>query len=144
MNNGLRSAGGIGEAIGQEYWGSTHYWERWIYDFVFYVLVLVIILNIIFGIIIDTFGDLRDKRNDLIHDIRTKCFICGLEKFELDTKGEGWFTHVYRNHNVYNYLYFIIYIREKDIQECNGIEKYVKDQVKMNSISWIPQGKSIS
>lgn len=143
INNGLRSSGGIGEAIGQLYWDENNYWQRWIYDFSFFVFVIIILLNIIFGIIIDTFGALRDKRNDLLLDIRTNCFICGQPKFDLDTKGEGWFTHVYKNHNVYNYMYFIIYIREKDIQECNGIEKYVKDLVNHNSTAWIPQGRSL-
>ena len=37
---------------------STFY-VRVIYDLLFYVLVIIIVLNLIFGVIIDTFADLR-------------------------------------------------------------------------------------
>jgi len=43
-----------------------------------------VLLNIIFGIIIDTFGDLRDERNDLEAEILTKCYICGQDKSDLE------------------------------------------------------------
>ena len=46
---------------------------RVMYDMVFYFLVIIIVLNLIFGVIIDTFADLRlvlkfliQSRNELI------------------------------------------------------------------------------
>ena len=117
---------------------------RWFYDFIFFVLVLIILLNIVFGIIIDAFGDLRDKRNDLEENINGKCFICGLPKFMLDTKGEGWYKHIYKNHNVYNYMFFYIAMQEKDMLDCNGVEKYIKEKISQGpDISFIPQGRAI-
>ena len=38
-------------------------------------------VNIVAGIIIDTFGDLRDKEQEKKKDIEEKCFICGIEKY---------------------------------------------------------------
>ena len=119
--------------------------KRWIYDFTFFIVVLVLLINIIFATIIDSFGDLRDKRNDLETKIKGKCFICGLSKFILDTKGEGWSYHIYKNHNVYNYLFFYIAMDEKDMLDCNGVEKYIKEKIKENNdITYIPQGKCLS
>jgi inositol 1,4,5-triphosphate receptor type 1 len=37
-------------------------------------------VNIVAGIIIDTFGSLREKENDKNEDIEEKCFICGKDK----------------------------------------------------------------
>lgn len=101
-------------------------------------------LNIIFGIIIDSFGDLRDKRTNLIEKVTGKCFICGLTKFELDTRGEGWYNHIYKNHNAYNYLFFIIMMRKKEKLDCNGTEKYIKEMMSKNDITYLPQASSLS
>lgn len=38
------------------------------------------------GIIIDTFAELRDQKKERENNVRGKCFICGLDKYEFDTK----------------------------------------------------------
>jgi len=48
INYGVRSDG-IGEIMDQIAMGETKYWGRWIFDLSFYVLVIIILLNIIFG-----------------------------------------------------------------------------------------------
>ena len=46
----------------------------------FFFIVIIITLNLIFGVIIDNFADLRTEkqRNDEI--LRNTCFICGNEQ----------------------------------------------------------------
>ena len=57
------------------------------------------------------------------------CYVCGLPKsmFEKQQKGDGWSAHIYRDHYVYNYLAFVLYLETLDLDKCNGIEKFVKD-----------------
>jgi len=45
----------------------------------FFFIVIIITLNLIFGVIIDNFADLRTEkqRNDEI--LRNTCFICGID-----------------------------------------------------------------
>lgn len=62
--NGIRS-GGIGDALGHIGIDEDKYWFRYFYDLSYFVFVIVCLLNIVFGIIIDTFADLRDKRKEL-------------------------------------------------------------------------------
>src|SRR3990167_4204527 len=114
-NNGLRARGGIGEALGSQYREAGDYWQRIAFDFTFFLVIMVLLLNVIFGVIIDSFSSMREELNRLSEDVENKCYICGLQKFELDTKGEGWYRHIYESHNVYNYLYFLIYIEKKDM-----------------------------
>ena len=61
---GLRSGGGIGETIEYpDYQTSTNnYISRFTIDFLFFMIINVIYLNILFGIIIDTFAELRDNK----------------------------------------------------------------------------------
>lgn len=51
---------------------------RVIYDLTFFLGVIVIIFqNLIFGVIIDTFADLRAEKNRKEEQLKNCCFICG-------------------------------------------------------------------
>ena len=86
MNNGLRYGGGIGDSIENPTHGSSSYWNFWIFSLSFFIIVNVLIINIIFGIIIDTFGELRDEREANEKAIEEKCYICGISRYEFETK----------------------------------------------------------
>ena len=61
-------------------------------------------------------------------------------------RGINWEQHIYQEHYVYNYLFFMIYILDKDMNECNGTERYVKTLLNSpdGSIEFIPIRKSLS
>ena len=50
---------------------------RVIYDLLFFFMVIIIVLNLIFGVIIDTFADLRSEKQKKEEVLKTTCFICG-------------------------------------------------------------------
>lgn len=50
-----------------------------IYDLLFFFMVIIIVLNLIFGVIIDTFADLRSEKQKKEEILKTTCFICGEE-----------------------------------------------------------------
>lgn len=56
---------------------------RVIYDLLFYFIVIVIVLNLIFGVIIDTFADLRSEKQQKETDLKNTCFICGKWEFRI-------------------------------------------------------------
>lgn len=45
---------------------------------------------------------------------------------------------------MWNYLYYIVYLREKEEIDYNGTESYVAEKIKNDDISWFPIGKSLS
>ncbi|KAL8219162.1 UNVERIFIED_CONTAM: Inositol 1,4,5-trisphosphate receptor type 2 [Gekko kuhli] len=51
---------------------------RVVYDLLFYFIVIIIVLNLIFGVIIDTFADLRSEKQKKEEILKTTCFICGM------------------------------------------------------------------
>lgn len=51
---------------------------RVIYDLLFFFMVIIIVLNLIFGVIIDTFADLRSEKQKKEEVLKTTCFICGV------------------------------------------------------------------
>lgn len=48
-----------------------------IYDLLFFFIVIIIVLNLIFGVIIDTFADLRSEKQQKELILKNTCFICG-------------------------------------------------------------------
>jgi hypothetical protein len=51
----------------------------------------VILLNVIFGIIIDTFSALREEKDEREYVTENFCFACGIEKVVFD-RAEGVFV----------------------------------------------------
>lgn len=50
---------------------------RVVYDLLFFFIVIIIVLNLIFGVIIDTFADLRSEKQNKELVLKNTCFICG-------------------------------------------------------------------
>eukprot|EP00347_Sterkiella_histriomuscorum_P002968 403366109 len=144
LNNGLRSGGGIGDTLSQLQQKQNNYWGRWTFDLSFFVLIIIIMLNLIFGIIIDAFADMRDQRNMIEKDVKEKCFICGITRFQFEAKNKSFQDHVLREHNVYAYIYFILYVKKKSGTECTGVEKYVKSLALAEDPKFFPINNSLS
>ena len=43
--------------------GNKYYYERWLFDITYWVIMIIILMGVIGRLIIDTFADLRVKRN---------------------------------------------------------------------------------
>jgi len=141
---GIRSGGGIGDVLGPVDVRSRFYWGRFFYDVSFFMIIIIIILNVVFGIILDTFGELRDKRNSIDEDIRERCFICSLDSDTFQRQSLGFQHHIDNEHNTWNYLHFLIYLKNKDVDEYTFLEEYVSEKRKRGEIEWFPVGKAIS
>ena len=58
------------------------------------MIVVIVMLNIVFGIVIDTFGELYDINNTLKSDMDSICFICGLSRDSLEKQGISFDQHI--------------------------------------------------
>lgn len=102
-------------------------------------------LKIVQGVIIDTFAILRERQERSTDDKENKCFICGLHRDEIErVTGKPFGYHVYSEHNEWNYLLFLAYLKAKDETEYSGIESYVKEKYDKKELLWFPQSTSLS
>ena len=138
VNYGLRSGGGIGDILLPPVYNEPGSFLRVTYDSTFFFIVIVLLLNIIFGIIIDTFGELRALNKAIEYDIKNKCFICGIDRYTFDRQGEGFEIHIKNDHNLWHYLYFIMYLRIKETTEYTGPEQFVAEMAKAKDLTFIP------
>ena len=77
LNQGLRSGGGIGDVLRTPSYKEPLFPFRVIYDMLFFFVVIIIVLNLIFGVIIDTFASLRSEKQQNEEIIKNSCFIYG-------------------------------------------------------------------
>lgn len=55
-------------------------------------LLLIIMISILFGSVIDTFSQLRDINNERQEDMQTVCFICNIERNNVNFMFDKSFT----------------------------------------------------
>ncbi|XP_072293061.1 ryanodine receptor 2 [Eucyclogobius newberryi] len=139
MYVGVRAGGGIGDEI-EDPAGDEFEVERIIFDITFFFFVIVILLAIIQGLIIDAFGELRDQQEQVKEDMETKCFICGIGSEYFDSIPHGFETHTLQDHNLANYLFFLMYLINKDETEYTGQESYVWKMYQERSWEFFPVG----
>ncbi|KAM9788015.1 ryanodine receptor 3-like isoform 2-T2 [Syngnathus typhle] len=139
MYVGVRAGGGIGDEI-EDPAGDPYELYRILFDITFFFFVIVILLAIIQGLIIDAFGELRDQQEQVKEDMETKCFICGIGNDYFDTTPHGFETHTLQEHNLANYLFFLMYLINKDETEHTGQESYVWKMYQERCWDFFPAG----
>ncbi|XP_060776233.1 inositol 1,4,5-trisphosphate receptor type 1 isoform X12 [Neoarius graeffei] len=144
LSHGLRSGGGVGDVLRKPSKEEPLFAARVIYDLLFFFLVIIIVLNLIFGVIIDTFADLRSEKQRKEEVLKTTCFICGLERDKFDNKTVTFEEHIKEEHNLWHYLYFIVLVRVKDSTEYTGPESYVAQMIKEHNLEWFPRMRAMS
>ncbi|KAK5903284.1 hypothetical protein CgunFtcFv8_007077 [Champsocephalus gunnari] len=139
MYVGVRAGGGIGDEL-EDPAGDPYELYRIMFDITFFFFVIVILLAIIQGLIIDAFGELRDQQEQVKEDMETKCFICGIGNDYFDRTPHGFETHTLQEHNLANYLFFLMYLINKDETEHTGQESYVWKMYQERCWDFFPTG----
>uniref|UniRef100_A0A8C1QUY1 Inositol 1,4,5-trisphosphate receptor n=1 Tax=Cyprinus carpio TaxID=7962 RepID=A0A8C1QUY1_CYPCA len=144
LSHGLRSGGGVGDVLRKPSKEEPLFAARVIYDLLFFFMVIIIVLNLIFGVIIDTFADLRSEKQKKEEVLKTTCFICGLERDKFDNKTVTFEEHIKVEHNMWHYLFFIVLVKVKDSTEFTGPESYVAEMIREHNLDWFPRMRAMS
>lgn len=74
--------------------------------------------------------------------MNNRCFICNIEKYIVEKSGIKFRNHVNEEHNLWNYVAFIMQLRSKTTKDCNTKESHILEHINMNDLSWIPHLRS--
>ena len=140
INYGTRSGGGIGDVLPVvSYKNDTNIFiSRFFFDMTFYILVVMIMGNITFGLIVDSFGALRDETYQYEKDKEDICFICQLSRDGCLFENINFDNHINNEHNIWNYVDFLCYLHLYDSNNFSRIERYVWDKLIEKDYGWIP------
>ena len=113
---------------------------RIVYDNLYNIILMIIMLNIVQGIVIDTFASLRTKAEEEKNDMDYICFICGLSEDQIQrlTNKASFLHHTLIEHSIWNYLHYLCYLLAKEETEYTGIESHVCSQYKQGLTSFFP------
>ena len=108
MHAGLLN--GAGAVIAQDIVYEYSAWSRdagmAAFDWLFWVFVTIVLLNCVFGIMLDTFAFLRDQQARQREIIEKYCFICCEPIGSFESKAK-YNIHQQFEHNLLNYVFFI-------------------------------------
>jgi len=111
---------------------------RFFYDMSFYVIAGCLLWNMVTGIIVDSFGNLRDESAEKDALLNQESFISGLEEDDLETTSL-YLEDIKETHqNPWQYLFFAIYLTRKNSADCDGIESYCLNCIHEEKTDWFP------
>uniref|UniRef100_A0A1X7V711 Ion transport domain-containing protein n=1 Tax=Amphimedon queenslandica TaxID=400682 RepID=A0A1X7V711_AMPQE len=102
---------------------------RTIYDVIFFIVITTLGLNIVIAILVDRFSDLREEKDKIDDDNESRCFVCSVKKDVFEQYGLNFQKHWRIEHNVWNYIHFVLYLDTLHPNDHNALEKYVKERV---------------
>lgn len=147
FNFGLRQGGGIGDLDSYgEYnvnWNGQYYWATFIFGYIFFFIMILLMLNIINGIIVDTFQKIREDEIEKLEMKKNNCLICNLERDQFNQKLINFENHQLDNHCFQNYIYYLIKISIVGDNNLNKVELEVLNEMRSSNISFFPIRSSL-
>jgi len=144
VREGLLNGGGMADFLQKRSVSDKfNFTLRFVFDLSFFVIVIIILLNVIFGIIIDTFAAMREMTESKQADMKNNCFICSIDRYTFDRQGTPFEKHIKEEHNMWLYLFYLVYLKTKDETELSGLESYVMALIDQEDVGFYPVLKSI-
>ena len=145
MDSGLRARGGIGDSGTRISFrlNKGHYLKRIIMDDFFFILIVITAIDLVFGIIIRAFANLRDVEQKHDNDRKNHCFICHVNKNSLEKNRQNFEEHRDKIHHIWNYVDYMITLKFSDVHDLNAINSYAAEKLVNNDISWLPTYKDL-
>ena len=140
LNNGIRAGDGVSFGVKTIY--TPGYWSEFIYSWFFYFMIMLIMVNIINGIIVDTFQALREQNNEKDDAMVNVCFICSLNRQKFEIKGLSFEEHVQREHWVLNYFEYFAKIKMTDEHDLNSLDFQVLNSINAGRTDFFPIKKA--
>ena len=140
LSYGVRSGGGIGDILTKLSFKAnvSAYLARFFFDILFHIIIILIMTNLIFGIIVDSFAAFRGSTDDSDNDKKNVCFICQLTRDDAINKNIDFNKHIKEVHDMWNYVYFLTYLHINNSNNFKMLETSVWDKLEESDTSWIP------
>jgi hypothetical protein len=90
------------------------------------------------GIIVSTFSNLRIESEKELEDVANRCFICSIQKEEFEKKNISFENHIKNQHNIKDYINFIMYLKLTSNNNLDAIEGKIKEEINAKNINIFP------
>jgi ryanodine receptor 2 len=137
--------GGAGFGFSIKAYEDDNYWTEFIFEWVFYFTIMLIMVNIINGIIVDTFQGEREKTNKIKEVKMNSCYICSFKKAKFEAQGVDFKHHIRNEHNIFNYYQYLLKVDKiQNPEDLNFSEYCIKKSLEKGETDFFPDNKSVS
>ena len=106
---------------------------------IFFIIVILLLLNMINGVIVTTFGQIREDSTNREKDESTVCFICSIKKCDIEQKGQSFENHVKEDHSVKTYIRYLVSLYLMELNNMDQDQYEVYNCVQKNDVKFFPQ-----
>ena len=137
---GLEAHGGVGDLMPFEspIRSISIFIGKILIEMTYFIIITVFLVNIVLGVIIEAFRELRIRYQMNMKDKTSICFICGVTRDELEKNNEKFEHHVSEVHNLRNYIDYIVSLKRQNPQNLNSINSAIYNEIEEKSIAWFP------
>ena len=89
-------------------------------------------------LVVDTFGALRDENYQYEKDRINNCFICQIDRDGCLLKNKDYENHIKKDHNLWSYVNFLIYLHLYNANDFTRIEGSVWEKIPKKDYGWFP------
>ena len=142
IHNGIRGEAGFD--FDHKYRYEAGYILDFVLEWLFYFSIILVMLNIINGIIVDTFDEMRQRDAQKNDFKKNYCFLCSLKKNHFEYHTLDFKTHKKKEHNLMYYYFYFIYLNNKETENKNQIENYISNCLTEKFVDFFPIKRSLN
>ena len=139
FNHGIRAGGGVGDLLeAKSYNEKGLYFLRFFIDIIFYIIVILFMLNNVNSIIVGAFTQMREESNQKEEDEKNRCFICNISRIEFQKNKIDIAYHRKYEHNTNNYIKFFVFLWNINDKDMDADQSFINNCMKEKNIKFFP------
>ena len=124
--------------------GQKGFFIEFLLEMIIFIIVFLILINMITGIIVDSFQKLNDQKKEESDMKENTCYICSLHREKFEKKGIKFENHTEKEHNIINYLNYIYKVEMTDESDLNSLDYQVMQSVRGKRADFFPNNTCLS
>ncbi len=143
IDAGIRARGGAADQMIRVSFerNNAHYISRIFYDVTYFLICIIIMIDLVFGILLGTFSKLREEERMKENDRINHCFICHKSRAVVEKNKEDFDVHRNVTHYIWNYVEYMIFLNLSDFHDLNASNSFARECLNNNSYIFLPTSK---
>ena len=114
------------------------YVMRFFYDITYFLICIIIMIDLVFGIILGTFSEMREEERLCDNDKINHCFLCHITREIIEKRKEDFQYHREKRHNLWIYVDYMIFLKFSEISSLNSINLFARTNLDNKNICFLP------
>ena len=111
---------------------------RIFYDITYFLICIIIMIDLVFGIILGTFSEMREEERVSDNDKINHCFLCHITREIIEKKKEDFQFHREKRHNMWIYVDYMIFLKFSEFHDLNAINFFARTNLDNKNICFLP------